>query len=93
VTPALFGDADLEAELRNYSRDVLRRLGPHHLQMSSYSTGRRLRLDERLAFRAGASDPVVAQAMEEVATRWRSPLRLADPRLAPRILAAALSRR
>jgi hypothetical protein len=32
-------------------------------------------------FRAAANDPVMARALEEVATRRRSSLRLLDPRL------------
>jgi 2-polyprenyl-6-methoxyphenol hydroxylase-like FAD-dependent oxidoreductase len=90
LTPALHGETDLDTALRRYRRRFFLRLAPHHLQIVSFSTGRPMRFDERLGFRAAATDPVVGRAFEEFATRRRSPLRFADPRLAPRILRAGL---
>ena len=87
---ALLGHGDLDAALDRYRRVVRRRLGPHHLQMTDYSTGRPMRRNERTLFRAAATDPVVGAAAEEFATRRASPLRLLDPRLAPRVLRAAI---
>jgi flavin-dependent dehydrogenase len=87
---ALLGDGDLDAALDRYRRVVRRRLGPHHMQMTDYSTGRPMRLNERALFRAAAADPAVGAAAEEFASRRSSPLRLLDPRLAPRVLRAAI---
>jgi flavin-dependent dehydrogenase len=88
---ALLGEGNVDAALARYRRVFLLRLGPHHLQIADYSTGRPMRLNERLLFRAAAMDPVVGAAAEEFATRRRSPLRLSlDLRLAPRVARAAL---
>jgi menaquinone-9 beta-reductase len=88
---ALLGDGDLDAALDRYRRAFLRRLGPHHLHIADYSTGRPMRLNERLLFRAAATDPVVGAAAEEFASRRASPLRLLlDLRLVPRVARAAL---
>jgi menaquinone-9 beta-reductase len=86
--PALLDNGDLDVALGRYRRAFRRRLGPHHMQIADYSTGRPMRLNERIAFRAAAKDPVVAAAVEEVATRRRTALRLLDPRLTPRLLRA-----
>jgi 2-polyprenyl-6-methoxyphenol hydroxylase-like FAD-dependent oxidoreductase len=85
---ALLGDGrrDLDAALGRYRRAFRRRLGPHHMQIADYSTGRRMRLNERLIFRAAARDPVLAAAVEKVATRRSTLLPLLDPRLVPRVL-------
>jgi hypothetical protein len=93
VGPALTGDGDLDAALARYRRAVWRRLGPHHIGMSEYSSGRRLTPPERAVFGAAARDPVLSCAVEEVASRRRSPARLLDPRLAPRLGRALLNRR
>jgi hypothetical protein len=53
------------------------------------SSGRRLRWNERTLFRAAAGDPFVARALEEVATRRRSSLRMLEPRLTVRVLGHA----
>jgi 2-polyprenyl-6-methoxyphenol hydroxylase-like FAD-dependent oxidoreductase len=76
----------LDAALRRYARTFLRRLGPHHLQIADFSTGRPLRANERIVFRAAARDPVVAAAIEEVVSRRCSTLRMLDPRPLPRVL-------
>ena len=51
-----------------------------------------MRLNERILFRAAATDPVVGAAAEEFASRRSSPLRLMiDPRLGARVLRAGLT--
>lgn len=90
AAPALLGggDRDLDRALRRYRRTFLRRLGPHHLQIADYSTGRRLRLNERLIFRTATRDPDVGAALERVATRRASAFAAFDPRYLPRLLTA-----
>jgi 2-polyprenyl-6-methoxyphenol hydroxylase-like FAD-dependent oxidoreductase len=83
---ALLDHGDLDVALARYRRAFWRRLGPHHMQIADYSTGRPMRLNERITLRAAANDPVVAGAVEEVGTRRCTVLRLLDPRLAPRLL-------
>src|SRR2546423_15239936 len=50
---ALLGGGDLDAALGRYRRAFWRRLVPHHLQISEYSTGRTFTPLERAFFRAG----------------------------------------
>jgi menaquinone-9 beta-reductase len=83
---ALLGHGDLDLALERYSRAFRLRLGPHHMQIADYSTGRPMRLYERTTFRAAAKDPLVGAAVEEFATRRSTVLRLLDPRLMPRVL-------
>jgi flavin-dependent dehydrogenase len=83
---ALLDHGDLDGALDRYRRAFRRRLGLEHWLIADLSSGRRLRANERMAFRAAANDPVVARAIEEVATRRRSSLHLLDPRLSLRIL-------
>jgi flavin-dependent dehydrogenase len=80
------GAGALDAALDRYRRAFLRRLGPHHLQIADFSTGRRLRLNERIVFRAAARDPVVAAGVEEVVSRRGPAWRMLDPRPLPRVL-------
>jgi flavin-dependent dehydrogenase len=87
---ALLDKGDLDRALDRYRRAFRRRLGPHHMQIADYSTGRPLRRNERMAFRAAARDPVVAAAVEEVVTRRRGAGRLLDPRLLQRVLPSLL---
>lgn len=82
----LDGGGELDRALRRYSCRFLWRLGPHHLQMSDFSTRLGFTAPERLALRRAATDPVVARAFGEVTTRERSPLRMLDPRIVARIL-------
>jgi 2-polyprenyl-6-methoxyphenol hydroxylase-like FAD-dependent oxidoreductase len=89
TAPALASDRRLDGALERYRRAFRRRLGPHYLQVTDFSSGRKLRVNERIAFRAAAADPSVARAVEEMASRRRSPLRMLDPRLAPALLSAA----
>jgi menaquinone-9 beta-reductase len=81
TAPALRDGGGLDAALDRYRRKFLWRLGPHHLQIADYATGRKTLPWERVMFRAAAVDPVVARALEEVVGRRRSPLRLLDPRV------------
>jgi 2-polyprenyl-6-methoxyphenol hydroxylase-like FAD-dependent oxidoreductase len=85
TTTALRGGRDLDAALRRYRRRFAWRLGPHHLQIVDYATGRRTRPMERLSFRVATVDPVVALAIGEVVARERSPLHLFDPRITARL--------
>jgi 2-polyprenyl-6-methoxyphenol hydroxylase-like FAD-dependent oxidoreductase len=78
---ALLDGGDLDAALERYRRTFRRRLGLEHWLIADMSSGRKLRANERAMFRAAANDPVSARALEEVATRRRSSLRLLDPRL------------
>jgi 2-polyprenyl-6-methoxyphenol hydroxylase-like FAD-dependent oxidoreductase len=89
VGPALLEHRDLDGALDRYRRAFRRRLGLDHWLIADFASGRRLRALERMTFRAAAADPVVARAVEEVATRRRSPLRMLDPRLNARVAAAA----
>jgi flavin-dependent dehydrogenase len=88
VSDPLLGrdEAGVDDALVRYRRAFLRRLGPHHLQIADFSTGRRLRPNERIIFRAAARDPVVAAAIEEVVSRRAPALRMIDPRPLPRVL-------
>jgi flavin-dependent dehydrogenase len=72
---------DLDEGLARYRRAFRRRLAPHQLQINDFSSGRPLRANERLAFRAAAADPAMARVIEEVASRRHSPLRWLDPRV------------
>jgi 2-polyprenyl-6-methoxyphenol hydroxylase-like FAD-dependent oxidoreductase len=84
------GELGLDRALDRYRRIFRRRLGPHHMQIVDFSTGRRMRRNERMAFRAAAKDPVVAAAIEEYVTRRSTVLRLLDPRLLPRLVASGV---
>ena len=86
---ALLEAGDLDGALDRYRRAFRRRLGLDHWLIADFSSGRKLRALERVTFRAAAVDPVVAEAVEEVATRRRSPLRMLDPRLTAQILRSA----
>src|SRR3954454_15080297 len=88
---ALLGGDDLGSALGRYRRAFLRRLGPHHLQIADYSTGRKMRRNERLTFAAASRDPVIGAAIEEFVTR-RSIRPALDPRLTARLLLATARR-
>jgi len=79
----------LDRALERYRLRFTWRLGPHHLQIADFSTGRRTRRLERLVFRRAARDPAVARAAAEVLARRRSPLHLLDPRVTARLFTAA----
>ncbi len=83
---ALQGGGDLDAALRRYRRKFAWRLGPHHLQIADFSTGRDFTPLERLTFRRATTDPALANALGKVLTRERSPFRLLDPRTTSRLL-------
>ena len=86
---ALLGGGELDRGLDRYRRAFRRRLGLEHWLIADLSSGRELRWNERTAFRAATGDPFVARALEEVATRRRSSLRMLDPRLTLRVLRQA----
>ncbi|MEA2440994.1 MAG: hypothetical protein QOH76_2418, partial [Thermoleophilaceae bacterium] len=65
---SLDGGRELDDALRRYRRKFAWRLGPHHLQIADFSTGRKFRRVERLAFRRATTDPAVARAAGEVLT-------------------------
>ncbi|MDX6698545.1 MAG: hypothetical protein QOE65_1942 [Solirubrobacteraceae bacterium] len=87
ASAVLDSERALDAALRRYRRRFAWRLGPHHLQIADFSTGRRIRRIERLAFRRAARDPAVARALGEVLTRQRSPAHVLGPRFVSRLLA------
>ena len=86
TSDALGSDHELDAALRRYRRTFAWRLGPHHLQIADFSTGRRTRRLERRTFRAATVDPEVGRRLAAVLTRERSPLLLFDPRLTARVI-------
>jgi flavin-dependent dehydrogenase len=88
---ALVQQRDVDGALDRYRRGFRRRLGLHHWLIADLASGRKLLPFERLAFRAAAADPVVASAIDEVGNRRRSPLRMLDPRLAPRLVRRAVA--
>jgi flavin-dependent dehydrogenase len=92
AAPALLDGGDLDAALRRYRRAFARRVGPHHLLIADFSSGRAMSPMERAVSRAAAVDPRVAQAFEEVASRRCSPLRMLDPRFTARVAGATLRR-
>ena len=79
TTAALRDDAGLDAALDGYRRTFRRRLGLHHWAIADLSTGRAMRLNERIAFRAAARDEWFARRMELIVTRRASPLRMLGP--------------
>jgi flavin-dependent dehydrogenase len=84
---ALLGESPLAAALARYRRKFAWRLGPHHLTIADYASGRRTTPWERALLRAATRDPVVSSALGEVIARDRSPMRLLDPRVSWRLLA------
>ena len=86
TSAALGSDEELDGALRRYRRRFAWRLGPHHLQIADFSTGRKLRPLEQRTFRACIDDPFVHRTFAEVLTRERSPAWLYDPRFAARLL-------
>ncbi len=83
---ALIDGGNLDAALDRYRRAFRWRVGLHQLLIADYASGRETLPWERAMFRAAAADPVVARELGEVIGRRHSPLRLLDPRLAPRLL-------
>jgi 2-polyprenyl-6-methoxyphenol hydroxylase-like FAD-dependent oxidoreductase len=92
AAPALHQDSDLDTALERYRRSFRRRLGLHHWLIADLATGRPMRVNERLAFRAASRDEVFARGLEPVMTRRGSPLRLLSPALNLRVVRAGLSR-
>jgi flavin-dependent dehydrogenase len=83
---ALLGRGDLDAALDRYRRAFRRRLWLHHFLIADFASGRRMLALERAAVRATTVDPVLMRATDDVLSRRRSPLRMLDPRVAPRLL-------
>jgi 2-polyprenyl-6-methoxyphenol hydroxylase-like FAD-dependent oxidoreductase len=83
---ALLDGADLDRALDRYRRAFRRRVGLEHWLIADMATGRRLRANERMMFRAASRDATVGRAVEAVASRRRSSLRLLDPVLTGRVL-------
>lgn len=96
VGPALAsgaGDAAVDRALRAYRRQHVRRLAPHFLLTSAYSTGRPLSGFEHALYGAGASDQRVAHAIHTVGGRTESPLKTLSPGVLARIGLSAARRR
>jgi 2-polyprenyl-6-methoxyphenol hydroxylase-like FAD-dependent oxidoreductase len=83
---ALVERRGLDSALARYRRKVAWRLGPHHVTIAEYSSGRKTLPWERAVFRAATTDPVVSLALGEVIARERTPLRLLDPAVLRRLL-------
>ena len=77
---------ELDHALRRYRRKFLWRLGPHHFQITDFSTARKTTPLERRMFRKAAVDPEVARAFGHILARERSPFHLWNPRVAARLL-------
>lgn len=92
VAPALLGDGELDAALKRYARRFARRLAPHHLVISDFSSGRPSTPVERVMSRAAAGNRRVARAFDDAFSRRHSPLRLLDPRLAPHVVRGLVTR-
>ena len=90
---ALGGDQELDDALRRYRRKFLWRLGPHHLLIADFSTGRKMTLLERQMFRRATRDPVVRRAFAETLAREGSPFGMLHPRVAVRLLIPSRPRR
>jgi flavin-dependent dehydrogenase len=86
TSDALRSPGELDRALRRYRRKFAWRLGPHHLQIADFATGRKIRPLEARTFRTAAVDPVVARAFTDVITRESSPVRMWDPRITARVL-------
>ena len=90
---ALAGGQELDHALRRYARKFLWRLGPHHLLIADFSTGRKITLLERQMFRKAPHDPAVRRAFAETLARESSAFRMLDPRVAVRLLIPSRPRR
>lgn len=89
TSSALLDRGDLDRALDRYRRAFRRRLGPEHWLIADAASGRMLRWNERWSFEAATRDRLVARAVEEVATRRRSWLRMLEPRVVLRVLREA----
>lgn len=92
VGPALVdggSDAEVDRGLRRYRRQHVRRLAPHYLMTSPYSTGRPLSPFEHALYGAAVTDEHVARAVHTVGGRTENPLRSLGPRVMLRVAAHA----
>jgi flavin-dependent dehydrogenase len=83
----------LDAALDRYRRIHRRRLMPHHLMVSDYSTGRPANPIERALFRAAAVDTGVERRFAAIGSRRHSPARMLNPRVLGGVAAAAVRSR
>lgn len=79
VGPRFTSDRAVDAGLRRYAWTHAARLGPHHLAIADYATGRRMNAMERLLLSAGARDERASEHVHEFAGRNIGPLRFASP--------------
>jgi 2-polyprenyl-6-methoxyphenol hydroxylase-like FAD-dependent oxidoreductase len=93
TSSVLLNGGSLDRALARYRRKFLWSLGPHHLQIADYATGRKTRLTERATFRAAAADPEVARTIGYLIAREGSPLKALDLRINARVLVHNLRHR
>lgn len=93
TAPALLDGALPDRGLRRYA--LRHRLGPgaHHPFLCNFSTGGGFSLLERVVFRAGARDPLVARHLEAYGERRITPWAFAAPAPTARALRACARRR
>lgn len=89
---AFTAGADPDAALERYRRHHRRMLLGHHLQMSDFSSGRDLRVTERMMFRGAARDPRSAALVGDIAARARPIERTMTPRRMARAIATGAAR-
>lgn len=79
AAPALLDGSGIDRALRAYA--LRHRLGPgaHHVFMCDYSSGRPFSPIERVAYSAGARDPLVARHIEAYGERRIAPWRFVSP--------------
>ena len=92
TAPALASNRGLDGALGRYRRAFRRRLSPHYWQVTDFSSGRKLRANERMAFRAAAADAGVRARRRGDGQPASLAVTLLDPRLAPAMLSAARHR-
>jgi flavin-dependent dehydrogenase len=83
---ALVDGGDVDAALERYRRHHRRMLGPHHLVMSDFATGRRFNPFERLFMSAAARDQRTALVMHAFGSRSIGPREVMSPRTMARLL-------
>jgi 2-polyprenyl-6-methoxyphenol hydroxylase-like FAD-dependent oxidoreductase len=89
---SLGSDQQVDDALEAYRRRHRAGLNAHEKFVSAYSTGRRFNPMEKLIYRAGARDQVVATQMALMGERWISPNEMLNPRLLGRIARVNLRR-
>jgi 2-polyprenyl-6-methoxyphenol hydroxylase-like FAD-dependent oxidoreductase len=89
---AFTAGADPDAALERYRRHHRRMLLGHHLQMCDFSSGRDLRLNERMMFRGAARDPRSAALIGDIAARAKPIERTMTPWRVARAIATGAAR-